>query len=101
VARRAAGRTRHNLARQFRAAERRVNVLRLFHELRGGYLMSEHAAYPLGGLLGWGIQAEIARRLGVHRSTVCRDLQAAIRRSGELGLCPLCERKTLYSRIKY
>jgi transcriptional regulator of acetoin/glycerol metabolism len=28
------------------------------------------------GPTDWGIQAKLARALGVHRSTVCRDLKA-------------------------
>jgi len=57
--RRAAGRRAYNFRRQFGAAERQIEVARLLREL--GF--------------GWGIQSQIAMRLGVHRSTITRDLR--------------------------
>jgi DNA invertase Pin-like site-specific DNA recombinase len=57
--RRAAGRRALNARRQFLAAKRRAEVVRLLGQ-RG---------------LEWGVRAEIARTLGVHRSTVTRDIR--------------------------
>jgi DNA invertase Pin-like site-specific DNA recombinase len=56
---RAGGRRAHNARRQFLAARRRAEVVRLI-AVRG---------------LEYGTQTEIARALGVHRSTICRDLR--------------------------
>ena len=95
VARRAAGRRRYNSARQFLAAERRAEVARLARELLGEFPRSGSRARPVGGFLGWGIQAEIARRLGVDRSTVCRDMQRSLREVQALQPCPSCGRETL------
>lgn len=61
ICRRAGGRRRYNAQRQHQAALRRLRV---------GALMNQ---------LGWfthGVPAEVARQLGVSRSTVCRDLKA-------------------------
>ncbi len=60
--RRAGGRRAINTRRQFLAIERRVEVARLLDDL--GF--------------GWGAQAEIARILGVHRSTVSRDMRRLV-----------------------
>jgi IS30 family transposase len=60
AARRAGGRRRYNATRQFLAAERRLKVARLVHEYGND----------------WGVRARIAQELGVHRSTVTRDIQA-------------------------
>jgi DNA-binding CsgD family transcriptional regulator len=57
--RRAAGRRAINARRRYAAAKRQAEVVRLVGE-RG---------------MGCGAQAEIARQLQVHRSTVCRDLR--------------------------
>ncbi len=60
VCRRAGGRRRYNYGRRVRAMLRRKKV---------GELMNQ---------LGWfttGIPAQVARLLGVSRSTVCRDLR--------------------------
>ena len=59
VAKRAAGRTHYNRVRQSHAFQRLREVVRL------------------QGLFGFGhgTQAEIARHLGVSRSTICRDFK--------------------------
>jgi DNA invertase Pin-like site-specific DNA recombinase len=59
ASRRAAGRRHYNARRQFCAERRRLAVSKL--ALR----------------IGWrrGYQTEIARKLGVSRSTICRDLR--------------------------
>lgn len=64
AARRAAGRRHYNSIRRLHAELRRVKVAEL---LRGRFL-------------DWGVQAEIARELGVSRSTVCRDVRWLMRR---------------------
>ena len=99
VARRAAGRRRYNAVRKTLAAERRVKVLRLALELSGSFDKHKSAERPMGGWIGWGLQAEIARRLGVHRSTVTRDLQASLRKEQALKPCPGCGRETLAWRV--
>jgi hypothetical protein len=74
---RAAGRRRHNALRRFRAQLRRVQVLNLAGEL-GGF-------HP-------GVQAQIARLLGVSEATISRDVAAIL--SGpdprDAGRCPFC-----------
>jgi len=70
VARRAAGRRHYNSVRTFRATLRRREV----------------AALLVRGLS----QAEIARVLGVHRSTVCRDVAALCEMAKRERVCPLC-----------
>jgi DNA-binding CsgD family transcriptional regulator len=69
VCRRASGRRRYNARRKLNAAMRRHEVERL--------LVAEGL-----GLFTWGTQAEIARCLGVHRSTVSRDMRRFL---GELS----------------
>ena len=60
LSKRARGRRRYNLARQEAAAQRRGEVLRLL---------------DLYGRARRGVQARIARELGVSRATVTRDVQ--------------------------
>jgi DNA-binding MarR family transcriptional regulator len=60
VCRRASARRRWNSLRAFRAAQRRMQVVELLIELGG---------------LQRGVQAEIARRLQVHRSVISKDLK--------------------------
>jgi hypothetical protein len=57
---RAGGRRSYNAQRHATAVARRIEVLRLFHRYGPGH----------------GVQARIARELGVHRSTITRDWQA-------------------------
>ena len=70
VARRVAGRRHYNAVRTFRAALRRREV----------------AALLLDGLS----QSDIARQLGVHRSTICRDVAALCELAKRERVCPLC-----------
>ncbi len=79
VCRRAGGRRGYNAQRQFAAAYRRSEVARLL--LAG--VGRRHS-----GLTGQ--QAEIARQLGVHPSTISRDLAAIQRHWQNGGLCPVC-----------
>jgi hypothetical protein len=81
VCRRAGGRRRYNAVRRFNAALRRVKV---------GEMLLRHGTRH-------GVQAMIARALGVSEATVSRD-RAALARAGRsypgLGetCCPLCLR---------
>jgi hypothetical protein len=59
VTRRAVGRYKYNAVRHFQAQLRRREVLQLLH--RWGW--------------GPGVQSQIAVHLGVHKSTICRDMQ--------------------------
>lgn len=59
VCKRAAGRRRYNAKRRAEARER--------------YLQVVEAIMPTGGHMR-GTQAQLARVLGVHRSTICRDV---------------------------
>ena len=72
-ARRAGGRRRYNAQRQFIAEYRRTQLSRLL--------------FCKGAFLEHGIQARLARELGVSRSTICRDLQTLLR---EGHPCPQC-----------
>jgi DNA invertase Pin-like site-specific DNA recombinase len=69
---RAAGRRAYNSTRQFKAMMRTGEVVRLLRER------------------GWsrGVQADIARELGVHRSTVTRDVKRAL--FADQRPCPTC-----------
>jgi hypothetical protein len=92
AARRNAGRRRHNATRRMRAENRRYHVAAML-----AYLLEQDLATgahrPLGsGLFGWGIQTEIANALGVHRSTISRDLRTLLLRSQEFRSCPGCGR---------
>ncbi len=68
--RRAGGRRHYNAVRQFRASFRRLTV----------------ASRLLAGLS----QAAIARELGVHRSTINRDIAAMAKMARRSGFCPCC-----------
>ena len=73
AARRAGGRRRYNAWRKFRAEFRRTELARLL--------------CVQGGLSFWRSGAALARKLGVSRSTVCRDRQALLRSTYP---CPHC-----------
>ena len=64
ICRRAGGRRHYNSIRQTRAAFRRLQVARLL--CRWG--------------LGYGVQARVARRLGVSEATISRDVAALLRK---------------------
>jgi hypothetical protein len=64
AARRAGGRRHYNSIRNLQRVFRRLEVI----QLAGRY----------GGFTEYGIQARIARALGVNRSTACRDINAII-----------------------
>jgi hypothetical protein len=74
VAARAAGRRRYNSVRRSRAQLRRIEVLKLI----GVY-----------GGLHRGVQASIARTLGVSPATISRDLRGHLA-PDRLEWCPLC-----------
>ena len=67
--RRWAARKKYNQVRQLRASLRRLELVRMLNS--GGY-----------GLFGdQGQQTALAAALGVHRSTVCRDLKTLFSRT--------------------
>jgi hypothetical protein len=72
---RAAGRRRYNALRQERAQLRRGRVAEL--------------ALEYGGL-HYGVQASIARQLGVSEATICRDLRAILTPTRDRRRCPFC-----------
>ena len=76
VARRAAGRRHYNEVRQFNAALRRIEVMRRFNEY--------------GGFATRGVVSRIAAELGVHRSTVSRDIWKIL--PPDEQACPTCHR---------
>src|SRR5262245_21969088 len=80
VCRRAAGRNRHNAVRQARAALRRKKLVTLWGE----------QAQRGASILDRGAQTALAAVLGVHRSTVCRDVAAILADMNERGACPWC-----------
>jgi len=61
---------------------RRYNAWRRFAQLHRRHLLSE-ALQETG--MGRGYQSQLARRLGVHRSTVHRDVQALLGQIREEG----------------
>ena len=71
VTRRAVGRYKYNAVRRLQAQLRRREVLELLH--RWGWIP--------------GLQSQIAAHLGVHKSTICRDLQRIMPLLDE---CPTC-----------
>lgn len=66
VARRAAGRSAYNAHRQLTAHLRVIEV---------GRLLGAYSAGTERGIFTRGLQARIARTLGVSRATVCRDVR--------------------------
>ncbi len=81
VCRRASGRRGYNAHRAFKAAWRRVQVSNLL--VKWG--------------LEYGIQARIARQLGLSEATISRDIEQLM---AESKPCPCCGswRRQLYSR---
>ena len=71
---RAGGRRHYNSVRQWQALARAYRVMELLQD-RG---------------LGYGVRTQIARELGVHRSTITRDVNRILRTDGTN--CPTCER---------
>ena len=78
VYRRASGRRHYNALRQFQAVIRRHTLLELLASGRYGRL-GDH-----------GVQTRLATVLGVHRATVCRDIQALLQQARKQRACPLC-----------
>lgn len=77
VCRRAAGRRRYNAVRQLRADLRRAEVVRLAHGLGIGFSAR-------------GTCSRLAAQLGVHRSTVARDVRAILGSLATGQPCPAC-----------
>lgn len=75
MVRRAAGRRHYNSVRQLRALVRRQEVAKLI--------------WRYDSIFQRGIQTTTAAQLGVHRSTVCRDVKAMLEELN-WGYCPLC-----------
>lgn len=73
AARRAGGRRRYNAQRKF-VAEYRRTILR-------------ELLFAKGRLRERGVQAKLARDLGVSRATICRDIRVLLR---ECQPCPCC-----------
>jgi hypothetical protein len=73
--RRKGGWRRYNANRIDRQNVRRYHVWNLYWELVGSRLSARPRTLSrMEHSLFWGIAAEIARQLGVSRSTICRDL---------------------------
>jgi hypothetical protein len=82
VVRRAAGRRHYNAVRQARAEQRRQKVL----DLARNWGVS---------LVEPGVQGALARQLGVHRSTISRDVAAILGGVTVWRPCPACGRPVL------
>ena len=78
--RRAGGRRRYNSQRHWDAKRRRLWVARLLLD-SGSWV---------GHWIKHGALAEIARRLGVSRATICRDVQRLREEARAAGHCPVC-----------
>lgn len=78
--RRAAGRYRYNLTRKMDAARRRADVQKLARELA-------RVGVPVRGM-----QAVIADRLGIPKSTLSRDFKEIKLDAGRPTRCPHCGR---------
>lgn len=85
VCRRAAGRLAYNRRRQWQRLWRRVDLVKAMAKCRA----------PLG-FLTRGFQTELAVALGVHRSTVCRDIKALLAEVNAGRPCPLCGCQVLH-----
>jgi hypothetical protein len=77
ICRRAGGRRHYNSVRQYCALQRRAEVARLW------------CASP--DARRW--QARAAQELGVHPSTISRDVQALLDELNRTRRCPLCGRE--------
>ena len=77
VARRAGGRRAYNARRRFAAEARRAAVMALVEK---------------EGVSIWrrGVQSKLAENLGVHRSTICRDVRIIKAEYRAACRCPLC-----------
>ncbi len=75
VCRRASGRRRYNADRKLQAQMRRLEVASLMQRWGGGH----------------GVQARIARHLGVSEATISRDVRALLQ-EGRATRCPFCDR---------
>ncbi|MAG36330.1 MAG: hypothetical protein CL878_08810 [Dehalococcoidia bacterium] len=62
--------------RRFRAQHRRLQVAELL--------------VRYGGIVKRGVQARIARELGVSRKTICLDVKEIRRQADEARVCPVC-----------
>lgn len=67
------GRRRHNAQRQAQAMDRRMHLL---------FVWRQHPGLS---------RADLARRFGVHRSTITRDVQWLKRHWRQAGTCPICD----------
>lgn len=51
-----------------------------------------------GSLFDHGLRTKIARELGVHRSTISRDIKALVEMASPWKPCPLCGHEVLVLR---
>jgi DNA invertase Pin-like site-specific DNA recombinase len=88
---RARGRYRYNRARQIIALERRALVAQVSLKLVQESIAAGESFYtrPL-----WGKQALIAQALGVHPSTISRDIKKSREISFLSAPCPACGQRT-------
>jgi lambda repressor-like predicted transcriptional regulator len=88
---RARGRYRHNRARQIIALERRAVVAQISLKLLQESIAAGETFYtrPL-----WGKQRLIAQALGVHPSTISRDIKTSWEISRLFAPCPTCGQRT-------
>ena len=80
--RRAGGRRKINAVRQLNARIRRANVMML--SAKWGMSVAD-----------WGFAARAAETLGVHRSTICRDIKRLMEERTDAGRCKACGRSLL------
>lgn len=84
AARRAGGRRGYNFRRQGLAFGRRIKIIEMLEASGVG--------------LGWGVQAALARALGVSRSTICRDFAILFRDHCSCPICGSWERREVVER---
>ena len=85
---RASGRRHYNSVRKFRATLRRMEIVDWAHR---------HDTTTIAR----GIQSRLAEVFGVHRSTICRDLQKIAEENTARCACPTCGRELpIMSRTK-